>query len=598
MDAGVGGQLQGISLDSFLQMVQMEKTTCTLKVVSGKKKGTLFVLDGDLISAATENLQNLEAACTIVSWDDAIIEIENTCAKSENEIKRPLMHVLMEGLKLKDEKASEEEGDDKEATVPSARPSEEAPGVEETPAGRDISKDVEEFELHVAPKKKAGIPKIPVIAGMVILIAAAAYFTLFSTPSKSLDQVYQDTIAQVELTDDIGKQVALLQRFIDSAEEENESTKAAYFKIAEIKEIKENEAYRNLSSRADVLVQSGEYFKAVDLYNQHLGNFPDGPNTAGIKTETANLLTLSEKTDYEAVTAATKSGDVNRIDAYRTYIKNHPRGKQVESINKLIKEMEDEYFVFTEKQIAKSAILEDWKNCTNLVSQYTEIYPDGSNAKTLKKLVPLFGKNTLEYADYEKIMARAHSAGTNYSQAQKVLSDYLKSFPNTHLAKKIGAQIDRYKKMAEEAKINARTAKIELLLLQTKGRFAANGDGTFTDKRTGLMWCMLDSRSVLDGCLDYESAAAYIKDLKTGGHGDWRLPTPAELAALYKEKPWFPETNSSWLWTSKILKKYTGAWILDVTVVTANTTPSSKEMVKDSRYCGNVRAVRRPRKIQ
>jgi len=111
VDAGVGGQLQGISLDSFLQMVQMEKTTCTLKVVSGKKEGLLYILNGDLISAETQGMKNLDAACAIISWDDTIIEIDNTCKKTENEINQPLMHVLMEGLKLKDEKSSEKPDD-------------------------------------------------------------------------------------------------------------------------------------------------------------------------------------------------------------------------------------------------------------------------------------------------------------------------------------------------------------------------------------------------------------------------------------------------------------------------------------------------------
>ncbi len=132
MDAGVGGQLQGISLDSFLQMVQMEKTTCTLNVISGKKEGRLYILKGDLISAETQGLENLDAACTIISWDDTVIEIENTCKKSENEIKQPLMHVLMEGLKLKDEKANEELDDSPEATVPSDTPSPEQQGRAES----------------------------------------------------------------------------------------------------------------------------------------------------------------------------------------------------------------------------------------------------------------------------------------------------------------------------------------------------------------------------------------------------------------------------------------------------------------------------------
>ncbi|MDX2453385.1 hypothetical protein, partial [Desulfosarcina sp.] len=78
------------------------------------------------------------------------------------------------------------------------------------------------------------------------------------------------------------------------------------------------------------------------------------------------------------------------------------------------------------------------------------------------------------------------------------------------------------------------------------------------------------------------------------GHGDWRLPSPGELKALLKVKPYFPPTPSTWLWTSKVLRKYVGEWLIDVTIVTADNKPSSERMVKDSRYCGNVRAVRRP----
>ncbi len=294
------------------------------------------------------------------------------------------------------------------------------------------------------------------------------------------------------------------------------------------------------------------------------------------------------------MTAASTSGDINRITAYRTYIKNHPQGEQVAKVKKQISDMEGAYFAYTEKQIAKAAMLEEWINCTRLVTKYSDIYPSGPNTQKLKRYLPLFDKNRLEYADYEKIMGKAHAAGTDYSRAQKVLADYLKSFPGTHLAEKIQDQIARYKKMDEETKLNSRTAKLEALLLKSEGRFVSNGNGTFTDKRTGLMWCTLDSKSVLDSCLKYESAAAYIKALNTGGHGDWRLPSPGELKTLLKIKPYFPATPSTWLWTSKILRKYVGEWLIDVTIVTADNKPSSESMVKDSRYCGNVRAVRRP----
>jgi len=271
VDAGVGGQLQGISLDSFLQMVQMEKTTCTLKVVSGKREGLLYILKGDLIAAETQDLQNMDAACDIISWDDTVIEIDNSCAKTENEINQPLMHVLMEGLKLKDEKSAAEPDDGEGQTVPSDTPTtapegeEDQEGAEEQedsakPVGRDLSKESEEFELHVAPKKEGGLPKVPIILGIVIIAAAvAAYFVLFSTGSQSPDQIYQDTIAKVDLTDDTKEQIRLLTEFLDTAGDESEWAQAARVKITELKTMQANAAYLEVSSQADALAEAKEY---------------------------------------------------------------------------------------------------------------------------------------------------------------------------------------------------------------------------------------------------------------------------------------------------------------------------------------------------
>ena len=308
MDAGVGGQLQGISLDSFLQMVQMEKTTCTLKVVSGRREGFLYVLGGDLISAETQGLENLDAACAIISWNDAVIEIENSCAKTENEINQPLMHVLMEGLKLRDEKSAAEPDDDRqEATVPSdAQPAdgqpagptgEGAPVEPGAPAGRDVTKAGDEFELHVKPKKEGGLPKVPLILGIILALAVAGYFALSSAPTQSPEQVYQSTLAEVELTDDLNEQVRLLEQFIAATAEESEWTAAAYRKIDELKTMRENAAYLEVSARAAELVASQAIMAAVDLYAQHLKHFPDSANGGEIKAEMRRLTSLSEKTD-------------------------------------------------------------------------------------------------------------------------------------------------------------------------------------------------------------------------------------------------------------------------------------------------------------
>jgi hypothetical protein len=61
--------------------------------------------------------------------------------------------------------------------------------------------------------------------------------------------------------------------------------------------------------------------------------------------------------------------------------------------------------------------------------------------------------------------------------------------------------------------------------------FVNNGDGTITDRTTGLMWEKGGSSSAMR----YWSAKRYVSRLnkeKSGGYNDWRIPTTEELASL------------------------------------------------------------------
>ena len=114
LNSGAEGTLKGISLSSFLQLIEMEKKTCTLTVTSKGKSGKLYFHKGDLMTAVTGDLKNDEATSELLCWDGIVIEIENTCKKMKKEIKQPLMTILMEGLKIKDER----ENKDKEKRAP------------------------------------------------------------------------------------------------------------------------------------------------------------------------------------------------------------------------------------------------------------------------------------------------------------------------------------------------------------------------------------------------------------------------------------------------------------------------------------------------
>lgn len=57
--------------------------------------------------------------------------------------------------------------------------------------------------------------------------------------------------------------------------------------------------------------------------------------------------------------------------------------------------------------------------------------------------------------------------------------------------------------------------------------YTDNGDGTITDRVTGLMWQKTDN-----GETTWDNAVTRAGSVTTGGYSDWRLPTPTELMSI------------------------------------------------------------------
>lgn len=84
--------------------------------------------------------------------------------------------------------------------------------------------------------------------------------------------------------------------------------------------------------------------------------------------------------------------------------------------------------------------------------------------------------------------------------------------------------------------------------------FNDNGDGTITDKDTGLMW----QKERAPGSYTWEQALSYCEDLELAAYDDWRLPTAKELQSIVDystvypavDDTYFPETGSSIYWVS------------------------------------------------
>jgi len=106
LSSGKKGHVSGISLPSFLQLLELDKKTCTLTLSAGNLEGKMYFQQGELIDAHTGDLKGQEAAFEILCWDNTEIEIENICRKRERTITAPMGFILIESARMKDERGS------------------------------------------------------------------------------------------------------------------------------------------------------------------------------------------------------------------------------------------------------------------------------------------------------------------------------------------------------------------------------------------------------------------------------------------------------------------------------------------------------------
>ena len=118
--------------------------------------------------------------------------------------------------------------------------------------------------------------------------------------------------------------------------------------------------------------------------------------------------------------------------------------------------------------------------------------------------------------------------------------------------------------------------------------YTANGDGTVTDNRTGLVWQQAETAA-----MTWEEALQYVKRLSLAGHHDWRLPNIKELESLNNERmvnpsiprSVFPGAQEDVYWASTTLINHpTRAWTVDFTMGIASYEEKTEKLL--------VRAVR------
>ncbi|MDJ0623947.1 MAG: flagellar brake domain-containing protein [Desulfocapsaceae bacterium] len=103
------GKVRGIPVHSLLQMFEGDEKTCTLKIESEGQTGYIYMEKGVPVAAETGDQLNEDAIYSIVAWEDTIIDILHYNGQRSNEIQQPLLSLIIEAFRLKDERESLEE---------------------------------------------------------------------------------------------------------------------------------------------------------------------------------------------------------------------------------------------------------------------------------------------------------------------------------------------------------------------------------------------------------------------------------------------------------------------------------------------------------
>jgi len=105
-----GGTLHNVSSGIFLQLIEMEQKTCTIRLEDKfkGKKGILFFHEGELLDARVNDLQGEDAAYEVFTWDQVNLSIQNGCALKEKRIHCEMQHLILEAARRKDEDISDE----------------------------------------------------------------------------------------------------------------------------------------------------------------------------------------------------------------------------------------------------------------------------------------------------------------------------------------------------------------------------------------------------------------------------------------------------------------------------------------------------------
>ncbi|MCU0599524.1 MAG: DUF1566 domain-containing protein [Desulfobacterales bacterium] len=445
-----------------------------------------------------------------------------------------------------------------------------------------------------AQVEKKKMPRAYIIGCAIAALMILASIFYFMHKKGSAESEYEALIESIEKQTAPEEKTKLLKQYLNTHKQKNKLTQDASARIKEIESHVMAKEFESIMLRAEKAVSDGNIDMALSIYREYLKSNPPDAQKAQVNDHLRRLSEQIERKDFDEVsTVALKGEPDQKIEVFQRYLAQHPDGPHKAEVEKLLQEMSGEYYIYIKKMLSSCEQNMDWKGCVDLCETFIRLY-DNSNADQLKQLLPAYQENARNETIFKNLVEKASQRGSDHNAAKQVYKDFLAAYPNSPLKVKIQAEITRLEEIAAIAAIDDKKAKMRSLIAGSGGRFSEQKDGVVVDSKTGLMWTLVDAMTAEPNtCINYEYAKKYVDELKTAGYTDWRLPTPAELSGIYKMNPSFPSaSDTECFWTSESFTSYSDGWHIKTSSLCKEKAGQWEPLQKDSKECGNVRAVR------
>jgi len=463
-ERSVGGQIHGISLTSFLQMSEMEKTSCTLKVNTDNKNGVLYLLKGALIAAESGELKNEAAVFDILSWENPDIEIDDTPIDRKKEIETPLISLLMESAQRKDDtrkdnkvvpedaadaiKAAKKAAPKKKKAAP-AKKEKKAPEPEIIPEelkklkaeGRvtDASKILKRQQLI-----KQGIRALTIV---IIIIVAGCIWQFFVSPWLAQRKL-NNVIAGAKSAKTTPEKIKILDGYLESGPDSKYADQAEAMKRTYAGEV-ETLAFERTIRAVEGLPLNDNFLKqGKQAYQKLLDEYPNSSFKNEINKRIASLPKILAEAEYAHLTGIPDHHYSQRLKAYQSYLTKFPDNANAPNVRKFMNNLGYALYEYIRKEKAACDEGENWQRCLMLCQYFQNNFIQHDHSDNISGLQ----RNMNGQIAYIKLVEQIENAGPFARSTEKILKKYLEDHPDSPARGAVETQladIHRKKNMAK-----------------------------------------------------------------------------------------------------------------------------------------------------